>query len=95
VDQRVEVSIVIPVFNEFHFTQACLASLQEHQGTETFEVIVVDDCSTDGTSESIPRGCAVSFYLRMHIPEVLDSDVEFVWFPHSGRRTQLRFGGVV
>jgi O-antigen biosynthesis protein len=64
VHQRVEVSIVIPVFNQFHFTQACLASLQEHQGTETFEVIVVDDCSTDGTSESIPRGCAVSFYLR-------------------------------
>jgi glycosyltransferase involved in cell wall biosynthesis len=60
----VGVSIVIPVFNQFHFTQACLASLQEHQGTETFEVIVVDDCSTDGTSESIPRGCAVSFYLR-------------------------------
>jgi GT2 family glycosyltransferase/glycosyltransferase involved in cell wall biosynthesis len=55
VHQRVEVSIVIPVFNQFHFTQACLASLQQHQGTEHFEVIVVDDCSTDGTSESIPR----------------------------------------
>ena len=58
-----EVSIVIPVFNQFHFTQACLASLQEHQGTEHFEVIVVDDCSTDGTSESIPRMRGV-VYLR-------------------------------
>jgi GT2 family glycosyltransferase/glycosyltransferase involved in cell wall biosynthesis len=55
VHQRLEVSIVIPVFNQFHFTQACLASLQQHQGTEHFEVIVVDDYSTDGTSESIPR----------------------------------------
>jgi GT2 family glycosyltransferase/glycosyltransferase involved in cell wall biosynthesis len=63
VHQRVEVSIVIPVFNQFHFTQACLASLQEHQGTEHFEVIVVDDCSTDGTSESIPRMRGVD-YLR-------------------------------
>jgi len=63
VHQRVEVSIVIPVFNQFHFTQACLASLQEHQGTEHFEVIVVDDCSTDGTAESIPHMPGV-VYLR-------------------------------
>jgi len=55
VHERVEVSIVIPVFNQFRFTQACLASLQEHQGTERFEVIVVDDCSTDETAETIPR----------------------------------------
>src|ERR1051326_6971161 len=31
VHEQVEVSIVIPVFNQLHFTQACLASLQEHQ----------------------------------------------------------------
>ena len=52
--EQVEVSIIIPVFNQLHFTQACLASLQEHQGTERFEVIVVDDCSTDGTAEALP-----------------------------------------
>jgi GT2 family glycosyltransferase/glycosyltransferase involved in cell wall biosynthesis len=63
VRQRVEISIVIPVFNQFHFTQACLASLQEHQGTERFEGIVVDDCSTDGTAESVPRMPGV-VYLR-------------------------------
>ena len=33
VHEQVEISIIIPVFNQFHFTQACLASLQEHQGT--------------------------------------------------------------
>jgi GT2 family glycosyltransferase/glycosyltransferase involved in cell wall biosynthesis len=55
VHQEVETSIIIPVFNQFRFTQACLASLQEHQGTERFEVIVVDDCSTDETAETIPR----------------------------------------
>jgi GT2 family glycosyltransferase len=53
--EQVEISIIIPVFNQFHFTQACLASLQEHQGTERFEVIVVDDCSTDQTAEAIPQ----------------------------------------
>jgi len=50
VHEQVEISIIIPVFNQFHFTQACLASLQEHQGRERFEVILVDDCSTDATA---------------------------------------------
>jgi GT2 family glycosyltransferase/glycosyltransferase involved in cell wall biosynthesis len=59
----VEVSIIIPVFNQFRFTQACLASIQEHQGTERFEVIIVDDCSTDETAEAIPRLPGV-VYLR-------------------------------
>src|SRR5437667_820758 len=55
VHEQVEISIVVPVFNQFRFTQACLAALQEHQGTERFEVIVVDDCSTDKTAEALPR----------------------------------------
>ena len=63
VHEQVDVSIIIPVFNQFHFTQACLASLQEHQGTERFEVIVVDDCSTDATAEAVPRSPGV-VYLR-------------------------------
>jgi GT2 family glycosyltransferase/glycosyltransferase involved in cell wall biosynthesis len=52
---HVEISIIIPVFNQFHFTRGCLASLQENQGTERFEVIVVDDCSMDDTAEAVPR----------------------------------------
>jgi GT2 family glycosyltransferase/glycosyltransferase involved in cell wall biosynthesis len=61
--EEVEISIVIPVFNQFRFTQACLASLQEHQGTERFEVIVIDDCSTDDTAEILSRIPGV-VYLR-------------------------------
>jgi GT2 family glycosyltransferase/glycosyltransferase involved in cell wall biosynthesis len=63
VQEQVEISIVIPVFNQFRFTQACLASLQEHQGTERFEVIVVDDCSTDGSAEAVRRMPGI-VYLR-------------------------------
>jgi GT2 family glycosyltransferase len=61
--EHVDVSIIIPVFNQFHFTQACLASLQEHQGAERFEVVVVDDCSTDATVEAVPQLPGV-VYLR-------------------------------
>ena len=63
IHEQVEASIVIPVFNQFPFTQACLASLQEHQATERFEVIIVDDCSTDETDQAIPRISGV-VYLR-------------------------------
>ena len=63
VHEQVEVSIIIPVFNQFRFTQACLASLQKHQGTERFEVVVVDDGSTDASAEAIPRMPGV-VYLR-------------------------------
>jgi GT2 family glycosyltransferase len=63
VQQEVEVSIIIPVFNQLRFTQACLDSLQQDQATERFEVIVVDDCSTDGTAQALPRIQGV-VYLR-------------------------------
>ena len=47
-----ELSIVIPVFNCLALTQACLKSLEETIGARSdFEVIVVDNASTDGTAE--------------------------------------------
>ncbi len=53
--RKVEISIIVPVFNQFEFTHACLASLQEHQENHRFEIILVDDCSTDATAEAVPR----------------------------------------
>ena len=61
--EDVEVSIVIPVFNQFQFTHACLASLKTVEERSPFEVIVVDDCSTDETAELLPRMEGV-IYLR-------------------------------
>ncbi|HZR64404.1 MAG TPA: glycosyltransferase, partial [Terriglobales bacterium] len=63
IHEQVDVSIIIPVFNQFRFTHACLACLQENQGPEAFEVIVVDDCSTDSTGEAVPKMPGV-VYLR-------------------------------
>ncbi len=47
------VSIVIPVYNKFAYTAACLRSLAEHAGQVPFEVIVVDDGSSDSTPQRL------------------------------------------
>jgi GT2 family glycosyltransferase len=60
---EIDISIIIPVYNQFHFTIACLASIQKHQEAERFEVIVVDDCSTDATPDAISKLAGV-IYLR-------------------------------
>ena len=46
-----QVSIIVPVFNNFAFTYNCLYSIQKHSGDIPYEVIVADDCSTDLTCE--------------------------------------------
>ena len=45
------VSIVIPVYNQIHYTYACLLSILEHTKDVSYEVIIADDVSTDGTKE--------------------------------------------
>lgn len=50
-------SIVIPVYNNLAYTARCLTSLREHQGHHSFEIIVVDDGSSDGTAEFLSE-CA-------------------------------------
>ena len=42
-------SIVIPVYNQIHYTYACLVSILEHTKDVTYEVIIADDVSTDAT----------------------------------------------
>src|SRR4029450_2943234 len=60
---EVKVSIIIPVFNQFQYTHACVASLQIAEEPVPFEVIVVDDCSIDETAELVPRMGGI-VYLR-------------------------------
>ena len=61
--EEVDVSVIIPVFNQLEYTHACLASLQTVEEQTHFEVIIVDDCSTDRTAEVIPRIDGIT-YLR-------------------------------
>ncbi len=48
-------SIIIPVYNKFPYTLACLQSIAQHAGGASFEVIVVDDCSSDETADGLAR----------------------------------------
>ncbi len=45
------VSIVIPCYNQVHYTYACLQSILEFTADVTYEVIIADDVSTDATAE--------------------------------------------
>ncbi len=51
--QREAVYIIIPVYNRKATTLHCLSQLQQQGDLDRFEVIVVDDGSTDGTAAAI------------------------------------------
>jgi len=44
-------SIIIPVFNQLEYTKKCLEALIENTPGDLYEVIIVDNGSTDGTKE--------------------------------------------
>ncbi len=56
-------SIVIPVFNQFEHTWRCLKSLLEADTSCLFEVIVVDDASSDETEQKLAAFTGIT-YLR-------------------------------
>jgi len=58
-----DVSIVIPVYNKWVYTAACLRSLAETRCNATFEVIMVDDQSSDETATRMAEVSGV-VYLR-------------------------------
>ncbi len=60
-----EVSVIIPMFNEEKFIAECLESLLA-QSLQDFEVIVVDDCSTD-SSRQIVAGYLKKFGGRLKL----------------------------
>ncbi len=57
-------SIVIPVYNHFAHTLACLRALSEHPPAASIEIIVVDDGSTDDTATSLPQVAGLRYFRR-------------------------------
>jgi GT2 family glycosyltransferase/glycosyltransferase involved in cell wall biosynthesis len=56
-----DVSIVIPVYNHFEHTYNCLNSISKLSEFASFEVIVVDDCSTDETQKLIKNVSGITY----------------------------------
>ena len=48
-------SIVIPLFNKVEYTAECLASIAEHTDPTLYEVVLVDNGSTDTTGELLDQ----------------------------------------
>ena len=57
-------SIVIPVFNQFAHTLACLRAIAAHPPQATLEVIVVDDGSSDETAQALAQVDGLRFHRR-------------------------------
>ncbi|MFC3195056.1 glycosyltransferase [Marinicella sediminis] len=49
------VSVIIPVYNHYQHTHHCLQSLAVLPDSTAFEVIVIDDCSTDDTAINLQQ----------------------------------------
>lgn len=46
-----QVSIVIPVYNQFEFTYHCVESIIKNSGDISYEILIGNDCSTDLTTQ--------------------------------------------
>jgi GT2 family glycosyltransferase len=54
-DPDIAVSVIVSTRNRAHFLSDCLASLAAQRSTVPYEVVVIDNGSTDGTQEILDR----------------------------------------
>ena len=50
-----DVSIIIVNYNTYALTSACIQSIIDHTEGISYEIIVVDNASTDGSKEKIGK----------------------------------------
>lgn len=46
-----QVSIIIPVYNQFEYTYLCIESIIKNSGEIRYEILIADDCSNDLTAD--------------------------------------------
>jgi GT2 family glycosyltransferase len=59
-----QVSIVIPVYNQVSHTLACLRAIAAHPARAAFEVLVIDDGSSDQTRQWLPQVQGLRYEVR-------------------------------
>ncbi len=57
----VNISIIIPVYNNLDFTIQCVKSIQKQCKTINYEIIIVDDYSTDNTKEFFSNNNKITY----------------------------------
>ena len=63
--QTSEVTLVIPAYNEEESLRQFLPELLEFCGQNHMQLVVVDDCSIDGTGEMLDKAAAFHDFLRV------------------------------
>ena len=64
-----QVSIVIPIYNEKNTLHEIVARVRAVEGLELKEIILVDDCSTDGTRDLLEEDFSDSIFKKLYHEE--------------------------
>lgn len=54
-DEYVELSIIVPAYNVEKYIDQCISSISSQNLTFTYEIIIVEDCSTDDTKNILEK----------------------------------------
>src|ERR1700709_90296 len=63
---RTRLSVCIPVYNGERYLDECLRSVRDQTHAD-FEVVIVDDCSTDGTRDVVGHHAAQDERIRLSV----------------------------
>jgi glycosyltransferase involved in cell wall biosynthesis len=62
---KIEATVILPTYNRLAVLKSCLLKLS-NQTTEDFEILLIDDCSSDGTNEYIKSSNSPNLrYIRL------------------------------
>ena len=62
---KIRASVILPTYNRLPVLKNCLKAFS-NQTTKNFEIILIDDCSSDGTKRYIESGCFKNLeYIRL------------------------------
>lgn len=66
INKNLDLSIVVPVYNAEKYIKQCLDSLRDQRTDYSYQVICVDDGSTDSSGELLDKYCTDDRFLIVH-----------------------------
>lgn len=94
-----KVSIIIPVHNQILLTLECLAAIQRHPQQTSYEIIIVDDASTDATASLLAQAHGITMlrnasnqgYLESCNHALAHAKGELVYFLNNDTQVQAQW----